>query len=1566
MRKNKIIVFMIIWMILLAIVTALVLSPTYQSHLNSTQTSKNNSLEDYKTTGIDTIDLEFELPKGLVQSLEHDHYVGYVPNAEKREHILIGDLATEGEADSPYTEWKDGTVWLYLNNTDSYSRWGIYTVYMKLKAVTRGELHINLHFQTDNSLTAYNTAQNMSELHIYFYNTETNTWVDIYNVGSQWYNYSIDVNTNIAYDKTYISADGTLYVKIYAFGNLVASGSASWSEFYIDSAWITRNNIKTTVPVEHKNMENVSAVLHWFSFDNFEYGTKVAFLKNSWTYYSIYPSATVTENSTHYVISDTVDTTYTVCLYSSDVWNYPEASLSRIAIYNNKGELLGFDNFKVYKSTTSIGWFESQFSSTVSQDEETDESGTNGFGEDFADLSEWVYAFQSSSVTEYSFTADGNVAQMYMYYNNSLGTSAYLYYKVTFDSVIDLTQYQFIEFRFKVDGQTDTTKVMPAVKIINETNQEIAKRWYYYDFDYIDNNEWVTWHLNVYELAKAQTGYYNAKILLIGFDLKLASGTIKDSGSYYLYLDWIRLYKFNSPLVYHGSQPTGAKPFLWVAWDDANGLNFYAPKEATDSWDWWWSLKFWFDDRVSIDKFRYLALNTLVDNDTTKDFNIRIRIEKADGTATYVYTSDMYFYNTSKVIDLTTLRNNLGLSKEYKYIREILFAFLASSDDLKDDWACIRYITFLSEPTAFEPVLYPIYQSYKNSIEWFKIYNIFGDLIINEPRLYATYQDFKVDMYSWKIKNQKSDFVHVSLQRNGFEFSEWLGPGEIAHYHLYPGQYTLRLTYTDNSYAEYLLDVTGDSYYLIQGTTLDDVIYNIENVNSTLYNQIINVNISLTNWNSQINSTVVNINIDLNNVNTTLGDLILGNREVITNNNSVIYNQILSNYAEINNINDTIINQILSTQQIVINNNSVIRDLINNLQSIVISNNSVIYDLLSETQSIVINNNSVIFNLESEIKSIILNNNSEIYDFLNNLENIIITNNSVLQDLINNVQNIILANNSEIENLINTIQSTVETHNSTIANLINNLQSIVINNNSVIVSLQNELKNIILTNNTKLYNLTNEIENIILLNNSEIENLINNLLSNLYIHDVNITNLLNNLQAIVIANNSAIENLINSLDVKIVNTNSSISSLINNLQSIVINNNSVIFNLESEIKSIILNNNSEIYSQILANYAKIININSSIIDEILSTRQIVINNNSVIQSLLNNLESTVINNNSVIYDLLSNVKSIVISNNSVIFNLVSDVRSIVLSNNSVIYNQIITVQNLINNMYSTMNNSFVNVNVELGIIKSNISTLMIDENQHFLVLNASIDNLNQNVTIRLADLNNTVIKNFTTTISQLNNITRLIERLYNHLRIFFYNNLTGLGIDFNKFIIEINGTRVFKNEYTTLADWANITVKDYFNRTVFTTTTETNKTLNIGIPIGELGILNNNSYTLRIIIYPDDTNVTAEFFLKPNEMLSLELILDNYTMEIYRVIYNTNTGEIQSFKKLDTITVNLNAQSQNLALDYEKEYVAVDNGILGAIFLGIIVTIVGIGIKEGWFVTKKTLTGRNPDEPIWY
>jgi len=1368
MRKNKIIVFMIIWMILLAIVTALVLSPTYQSHLNSTQTSKNNSLEDYKTTGIDTIDLEFELPKGLVQSLEHDHYVGYVPNAEKREHILIGDLATEGEADSPYTEWKDGTVWLYLNNTDSYSRWGIYTVYMKLKAVTRGELHINLHFQTDNSLTAYNTAQNMSELHIYFYNTETNTWVDIYNVGSQWYNYSIDVNTNIAYDKTYISADGTLYVKIYAFGNLVASGSASWSEFYIDSAWITRNNIKTTVPVEHKNMENVSAVLHWFSFDNFEYGTKVAFLKNSWTYYSIYPSATVTENSTHYVISDTVDTTYTVCLYSSDVWNYPEASLSRIAIYNNKGELLGFDNFKVYKSTTSIGWFESQFSSTVSQDEETDESGTNGFGEDFADLSEWVYAFQSSSVTEYSFTADGNVAQMYMYYNNSLGTSAYLYYKVTFDSVIDLTQYQFIEFRFKVDGQTDTTKVMPAVKIINETNQEIAKRWYYYDFDYIDNNEWVTWHLNVYELAKAQTGYYNAKILLIGFDLKLASGTIKDSGSYYLYLDWIRLYKFNSPLVYHGSQPTGAKPFLWVAWDDANGLNFYAPKEATDSWDWWWSLKFWFDDRVSIDKFRYLALNTLVDNDTTKDFNIRIRIEKADGTATYVYTSDMYFYNTSKVIDLTTLRNNLGLSKEYKYIREILFAFLASSDDLKDDWACIRYITFLSEPTAFEPVLYPIYQSYKNSIEWFKIYNIFGDLIINEPRLYATYQDFKVDMYSWKIKNQKSDFVHVSLQRNGFEFSEWLGPGEIAHYHLYPGQYTLRLTYTDNSYAEYLLDVTGDSYYLIQGTTLDDVIYNIENVNSTLYNQIINVNISLTNWNSQINSTVVNINIDLNNVNTTLGDLILGNREVITNNNSVIYNQILSNYAEINNINDTIINQILSTQQIVINNNSVIRDLINNLQSIVISNNSVIYDLLSETQSIVINNNSVIFNLESEIKSIILNNNSEIY------------------------------------------------------------------------------------------------------------------------------------------------------------------------------------------------------SQILANYAKIININSSIIDEILSTRQIVINNNSVIQSLLNNLESTVINNNSVIYDLLSNVKSIVISNNSVIFNLVSDVRSIVLSNNSVIYNQIITVQNLINNMYSTMNNSFVNVNVELGIIKSNISTLMIDENQHFLVLNASIDNLNQNVTIRLADLNNTVIKNFTTTISQLNNITRLIERLYNHLRIFFYNNLTGLGIDFNKFIIEINGTRVFKNEYTTLADWANITVKDYFNRTVFTTTTETNKTLNIGIPIGELGILNNNSYTLRIIIYPDDTNVTAEFFLKPNEMLSLELILDNYTMEIYRVIYNTNTGEIQSFKKLDTITVNLNAQSQNLALDYEKEYVAVDNGILGAIFLGIIVTIVGIGIKEGWFVTKKTLTGRNPDEPIWY
>ncbi len=184
-------------------------------------------------------------------------------------------------------------------------------------------------------------------------------------------------------------------------------------------------------------------------------------------------------------------------------------------------------------------------------------------------------------------------------------------------------------------------------------------------------------------------------------------------------------------------------------------------------------------------------------------------------------------------------------------------------------------------------------------------------------------------LYTLKIMNQQEVFNWINITRdpNYYEseyyWSEWIAPNEIIEFNLFSGYYKINLTDYENlgsSYYSYTLN--GDDILLIGSNyTLFNVIYNIENVNTTIGNQITNVVIDLTNQNSDINNTIINIEINLDSVNSSLDTLLINQNtqlDFISNNISNVFIWLDTNFTSLqNNINVSFLD--LSTDVYLIN-----------------------------------------------------------------------------------------------------------------------------------------------------------------------------------------------------------------------------------------------------------------------------------------------------------------------------------------------------------------------------------------------------------------------------------------------------------------------------------------------------------------------------------------------------------------------------------------------------------------------------------------------------------------------
>ena len=250
----------------------------------------------------------------------------------------------------------------------------------------------------------------------------------------------------------------------------------------------------------------------------------------------------------------------------------------------------------------------------------------------------------------------------------------------------------------------------------------------------------------------------------------------------------------------------------------------------------------------------------------------------------------------------------------------------------------------------------------------------------------------------------------------------------------------------------------------------------------------------------------------------------------------------------------------------------------------------------------------------------------------------------------------------------------------------------------------------------------------------------------------------------------------------------------------------------------------------------------------------------------------------------------------------------VLGNVSINQAYLETVIGNITIMNGTIN--FVNrtVWINYGILNNTIANITIQ--------NAYLENIDGNLTIVKAIVE-TIDGNVTLVNTTVNTIYDLVDKIFNHLVLNLYNNITGLGIDFNTLKVYVNGTRMNKPDYYTLHDIVNVTVLDFFNRTIYSAEVPTNGTWDIPIPIGELTLYNNNTYTILVNLTAG--SATQSIILKPNEAINLELVLGDYIADVYRVVYSEATGEVESYEKLDALTVRVEAASQDLNLFYGEQ-----------------------------------------------
>ena len=169
---------------------------------------------------------------------------------------------------------------------------------------------------------------------------------------------------------------------------------------------------------------------------------------------------------------------------------------------------------------------------TVMPEEETDESGINGYGENFADIADWTtLAYKAFN---YYASTDGDIATIYSEFSE---TEPRAYYRISVSlNNVSASTYPFLEIRWR--GETNESTYMIVSVDFYADNTRYYSLWLLVHTVTFD---WTVERINVFERLKSYTSATTYKICQINIILKENPNGVNQYGK--LWIDWVRLFR---------------------------------------------------------------------------------------------------------------------------------------------------------------------------------------------------------------------------------------------------------------------------------------------------------------------------------------------------------------------------------------------------------------------------------------------------------------------------------------------------------------------------------------------------------------------------------------------------------------------------------------------------------------------------------------------------------------------------------------------------------------------------------------------------------------------------------------------------------------------------------------------------------------------------------------------------------------------------------------------------------------------------------------------------------------
>ena len=406
------------------------------------------------------------------------------------------------------------------------------------------------------------------------------------------------------------------------------------------------------------------------------------------------------------------------------------------------------------------------------------------------------------------------------------------------------------------------------------------------------------------------------------------------------------------------------------------------------------------------------------------------------------------------------------------------------------------------------------------------------------------YCPITLTLHSLKIFNQQEQFIHSNISRNNFWWSEWIAPGEIIGYKLGSGSYNIEIEeFETSTITDYSYSLVGDDFLAIDSSnSIWNAINTINTVNTTIGNQITNVEISISNDLSTIESQTVNIEILLENTNSSLTEVLVSQSLVLDLISTKLDSLNISQSVLINAVNSSI-TSLLADQSIFLEAmNSTIQTILANqsVQLSAVSSDIYAYYVNQMAQLDAVNSTIVNQIIEQGIFLALLNStlNSLLIDNFVGIESV----NSTILSLIAD-QNLFmqLLDSNITESSILQILA-IESVNSTILNYL-------IQQNTFLDLVANNITEIILQQNTHL-NLSQDIETLLISQNIYLETL-NSTIVNMLISQSQQMNVLDSsLNSLFLFTNQSFITINNSIEWTYLQLDSSIAFIDSHLTAV--------------------------------------------------------------------------------------------------------------------------------------------------------------------------------------------------------------------------------------------------------------------------------------------------------------------------------------------------------------------------------------------------------------------------------